>query len=453
MLPFFDRLCATAAIVLVALPHPADAAVKKAVSIAALQTLIATAAPGDVIAVQNGVYTTDAPITVACAGTAEQPIVIMVAAVGGVEIRGTDGFAVVPPAAYVEIRGFVFTHAGDRAVIEPGASHVRIVRNTFHCAGAGAYLTVSGDDCEVAYNAFRDKATKGNMLSVTGAGSQVARRLWVHHNHFHDFASAHVNGAETIRFGLSGLSMSRGDGRVEDNLFERCCGENELISNKSGGNTYRFNTFLDSPGGQLTLRHGNDCVVYGNVFRGTDGLRFFGDRHRIFGNYFEGNTLGFTIGNGDGEVANGAKLTSHDRPDGCVVSFNVLIDDGTPFRMLPRNPGGLGATHTTISHNVVVGGGLAARIEGPNVDAVWKDNVLWTTEGSSDVPDSGFATRDPVLTALPGGLRLPAAWIKRLEVSVPRRPSSITTSPVEDGPVSVRLIAADEVGPDAKSGP
>ncbi len=76
-----------------------------------------------------------------------------------------------------------------------------------------------------------------------------------------------------VRLGLSGLSMSMGLAIVEHNLFERCRGENELISNKSGGNTYRYNTFLDGAGTKPTLRHGNECAVYGNVFRATAGLR------------------------------------------------------------------------------------------------------------------------------------------------------------------------------------
>jgi len=125
---------------------------------------------------------------------------------------------------------------------------------------------------------------------------QIAQRVWIHHNYFHDFTNAGVNGAETIRFGLSGLSMSTGNGMIEYNLFIRCNGENELISNKSSGNTYRYNTLIDSPGAQLTLRHGNDCQAYGNYFRNTDGLRVYGDRHQIFSNYFEGNTKGIDMG-------------------------------------------------------------------------------------------------------------------------------------------------------------
>ena len=55
---------------------------------------------------------------------------------------------------------------------------------------------------------------------------------------------------------------------VEKNLFEKCNGETECISNKSCGNIYRENTFLEVSG-TLTLRHGNGCIVERNVFSAT----------------------------------------------------------------------------------------------------------------------------------------------------------------------------------------
>lgn len=382
----------------------AGAAVRLVDSIAALQQAIDAARPGDTITVQAGVLTTSEPLTVRGAGTADQPITIAAASIGGVEIAGSHGFAVTAPAAHVVIRGFRFTHASGRNTIAGGTQHVRFTRNVFYCSGEGAYLTVSGDHAEVDHNEFRDKHTLGNMLSVTGTGSQVARRLWVHHNYFHDFANARGNGAETIRFGLSGLSLSQGEGLVEYNLFVRCMGENELISNKSCGNTYRYNTFLDSRGAQLTLRHGNDCVVYGNVFRGTDGLRVFGDRHQIFSNYFEGNSIGINLGNGGAEVADGAPLTSHDRPDHCVIAFNTLVDNATHYLMNRRTPTALGATHTTFANNVLQGGGVAAKIDGPNPDARWTGNLVWNTGGTGDLPADGFLTADPRLARDDDGL-------------------------------------------------
>lgn len=378
-------------------------------SLAELETRLAQAKPGDTFIVSNGTYTTTQPLVITRQGTAEAPLRIVAETVGGVELAGTHGFRIEAPAAHVIIEGFTFTHASGRIAITDGTHHIRFSRNTFRCTGEGPYLTVTGDDVQLDRNDFRDKSAVGNMINVTGVDGQVARRLWIHHNHFRDFTPTGINGSETIRVGLSGLSMSMGHAMVEHNLFERCRGENELISNKSGGNTYRYNTFLDSAGTQLTLRHGNECVVYGNIFRGTDGLRLFGDRHRIFGNYFEDNTLGINLGNGGAEVADGAALTSHDRPDDNVIVFNVLVNNRTQYRMTRRTPVALGATNTTFSYNVLVGGGTAASIEGPNTGAVWKDNVLWNTAGTGDFPPNSFTANDPGLVRNTHGLSLPAA--------------------------------------------
>lgn len=367
-------------------------------SIQALMARLNRASPGDTIIVKDGVYTTTAALTVRRAGAPERPITIAAETVGGVEITGTHGFHVVQPAAHVIIRGFKFTHAAGRNSIAAGARHVRFSRNIFECTGEGPYLTVTGDDAEVDYNEFRNKKTVGNMLSVTGTGSQVARRVWIHHNYFHNFANAWNNGAETLRLGLSSLSMSTGAAIVEYNLFVRCLGENELISNKSSGNTYRYNTIIDSPGTQLTLRHGNDCLVYGNYFHNTEGLRIFGDRHLVFSNYFEGNYIGINLGNGGAEVADGAPLTSHDRPDNCVIVFNTLVNNRTHYQMSRRTPTALGATGTTFAHNILQGGGTAAKIEGPYSGAHWSGNILWDTV-PGDLPEEAYRRTDPQLAA------------------------------------------------------
>jgi poly(beta-D-mannuronate) lyase len=368
-------------------------------TLADLQARIDAAKPGETIVIVDGSYVVTAPLTVRAKGRAGAPVRIVAEHVGGVTLSGSDGFDVAADAAHVQVDGFVFTHRSGRTQVRSGASHVRFMHNVFECAGDGAYLTIAADDTEIDRNEFRNKRTLGNMIDVRGAGTQVARRVWIHDNYFHDFTSPGpgTNGAETIRFGLSGLSMSKGLGVIERNLFVRCTGENEMLSIKSGSNVIRDNTLLDSPGAQLTLRHGNENVVRRNYLRGTDGIRIFGDRHRVSENYLEGNTVAIQIGNGDGEVADGAALTSHDRPDAAVIAQNVLVNNVRNIVMTSRDKG-LGATDATIAHNIIDGGGPAAVIDGPLPGTIWRDNTVWTTAGAGSMPD-GFTRKKPVIPA------------------------------------------------------
>src|SRR5262245_46044029 len=392
-------------------------------SIQDLQSRINGAVAGDIIIVHNGVYTTNAAITVNRRGTADDPIRIVAQTVGGVEITGTHGFNVTSPATYVEIEGFLFTHISGRNQIRSGATHIQFTRNFFECTGEGAYLTIAGDDAQINFNEFRNKSTLGNMIDVRGSGSQIARRVWIHHNYFHDFISPGGNGAETIRFGLSGLSLSNGFGLIEHNLFERCTGENELISNKSSSNTYRYNTIVDSPGGELTLRHGNDCLVYGNYFRNSAGMRIFGDRHQVFSNYLEA-TIGINIGNGDGEVADGAPLTSHDRPDNCVITFNTLVDNTRNYFMTGRT-NGLGATNTVFANNIIQGGGGAAGLNGLYTGAVWGGNIIWETASAGAMPAGSYDVDDTLLAPKATGVLRPQPGSPAIDSAVGDYPAVV----------------------------
>ncbi len=430
-------------------------------SIAALKSKIYSAAPGDTITLKNGVYATTTAIAVRARGTAEEPITIAAESVGGVEISGTNGFSVSEPAEHVIIRGFTFTHASGKNTIGAGTAHVRFSRNVFHCTGDGAYLSVVGDDAQVDGNEFREKQSAGAMLAVGGTGAQVARRLWVHHNQFRDLTGAIGTVSEMLRFGLSQLALSTGAGLVEHNLFVRCRGENEIVSNRSSGNTYRYNTVIESPSSQFTLRAGNDCQVYGNVFRATEGLRIYGDRHQVFSNYFEGNYIGVALGNGSGEIADGAPPTGHDRPDYCVIAFNTFVDNRTHYQLMRRAVGALGATHTTFANNVITGTGLAAKIEGPYTDATWSGNLLWVAGSPGDLPAEGYTKADPLLAAGPDGVRRPRPGspvigsavgdFPAVKVDLDGQPrpekKSQGADEISDAPAVAMVLTAADVGP------
>lgn len=371
-------------------------------SIAELQKAVDQARPGTDIRLKDGLYTTEADVMIKVQGSAEKPIRIAAEHAGKVEITGKGGFSLVAPAKYVVISGFKFTHLASKAKSGSGTSFCRWTRNVFENAGNGEYLTLAGNDIEVDYNTFQNKASMGRFIAVRGTGSQIAERLHVHHNYFNNFSQQTGNGAEAFQFGLSGFSMSSSNSVVEYNLFERCEGENELISVKASGVTLRYNTIRDCLA-QFTLRHGNKCLVYGNYFTRTPGLRIFGDDHTVYSNYFENCKPAITIGNGDGEVANGDKLTVHDRPDRVLIAFNTLIDNPENI-VLPNRKEGMGATLITVAYNVVSGGGAAAGISGPLNNGKWEGNLIFKTRGAGDMPASGYTEKDPGLVRDSKGL-------------------------------------------------
>src|SRR6266511_2328702 len=113
-------------------------------------------------------------------------------------------------------------------------------------------------------------------------------------------------------------------------------------------------------------------------------MRIFGDRHHIFNNYFEATT-GINMGNGDGEVADGAPLTSHDRPDDNVIAFNTLVNNARNYFQTGRTDG-LGATNTVFANNILQAGGAAASLSGPYAGGGWEGNIVWETAGAGAMP-------------------------------------------------------------------
>jgi len=371
-------------------------------SIAELQSAIEKAKPGDKIVVKDGVYTTTSDISIACVGTKDHPITITAQDLGKAEISGSSGFNLVSPSAYVIIRDFKFTHAASKAKSSSGSTFCRWTNNIFETPGDGEDLLIAGNDNEIDHNTFQNKNAMGRFLAIRGSGSQIAQRLRIHHNYFKSQKDqGGKNGAETLQFGLSGFSLSSSNSVVEYNLFEDCAGENEMISVKASAVTLRYNTIRNCPA-QFTLRHGNKCQVYGNYFYNTPGIRIFGDDHLVYSNYFENCNPAITIGNGDGEVANGAQLTSHDRPDRVLIALNILVNNKANIVQQGRKDG-LGATHVKVVNNIIEGGTSAASISGPNVDATWADNIIFKT-AAGDMPKAGYVIKDPKLNKDDAGL-------------------------------------------------
>jgi len=368
----------------------------KVTSLPTLEVAIADSSPGTEIILANGVYTSTNIIRIARTGTAAEPITLSAETLGGVEITGTQGFHIEAPAAYIVIKGFKFTHEVGGEEIAAGANHCRYTRCTFQLPGRGHYLLVNGDDAEIDHNTFQNKFTEGQMLVVYGPGTnEMAQRTWIHHNCFTNFPNAHVNNCSSIQIGLSGRSMASSHALVESNLFLRCRGENENICNKCCESTYRYNTFGEGCS-ELSLRHGNFNIVYGNFFLGSEGVRIFGKDDKIYSNYFEKCVRAIHIGNGDALIPPD-KLTGHDRPDRTLIVFNTLIDNKNSLMMAGRNHG-LGARDFTFANNIIETSGKAVNIEGPITNAIWLGNIIWgCTNGVGNIPEIGYKLIDPLL--------------------------------------------------------
>lgn len=155
------------------------------------------------------------------------------------------------------------------------------------------WVSLYGAGIRVDHSQFVGKANAGAMLVVIRDQPwPLANHIRIDHNWFGPRPVLGANGGETIRIGTSTESLSDSITTVEDNWFERCDGEVEIVSVKSGKNVIRGNVF-DSSQGSVVLRHGHGNLVERNVFLGhglphTGGVRVINERQIVRGNYMEG---------------------------------------------------------------------------------------------------------------------------------------------------------------------
>ncbi len=268
-----------------------------------------------------------------------------------------------------------------------------------------------------------------------------------------------------MRVGYSHQSMTNSGTVVERNLFERCDGEIEIISNKSCENVYRFNTFRDCAG-MLTLRHGNRCVVEGNFFlgqhkRGSGGIRIIGEDHVVINNYIDGVTQGgFWITSGIPD----SPLTGYFQARRCLIAFNTLVDSPGPCLDLSAGFGASGRTlrpeSITIANNLFAptSGKLEKGEEGENYR--WVGNAVSKAAGTA--PERpGVRPMDLQLNRGKDGLRRPGADsplrraaegefpMVKIDIDGQERtvPADIGCDQIATSPASNHPLAPGEVGP------
>jgi len=298
---------------------------------------------GDTIILKNGVWK-DFEILLEGQGTAEEPITLKPETKGKVTLSGNSNLRLA--GEHLIVSGLVFKDGftPTSAVISFRKSKTEVANNSRVTEIVidnysnperfenDSWVTMYGKHNRFDHNHLEGKSNKGVTMAVrldTPASRENYHRI--DHNYFGPRSILGSNGGETLRIGTSHYSLSDSFTVVENNYFDRCDGELEIISNKSGNNRFVGNVFYESRG-TLTMRHGNDTLVENNVFFGnnadhTGGIRVINKRQTIRNNYLEG-LAGYRFG-GALVVMNGvpnSPINRYHQVEDSIIENNSLID-------------------------------------------------------------------------------------------------------------------------------
>lgn len=334
------------------------------------------AGPGDVITLANGTWD-DFEIVFSGQGTQSEPIKLTAETPGKVILSGQSNLRLA--GEYLEVSGLVFKDGytptseviSFRLDSENLANNSRITNvvidnyNQPERQEVDFWVMMYGKNNRFDHNHIVGKSNKGVTMAVR-LNSEASQQNYHHidHNYFGPRQILGSNGGETLRIGTSHHSRTDSYTTVENNYFDRADGELEIISNKSGRNEFLNNTFYESRG-TLTMRHGNNNLVEGNVFFGngadhTGGIRVINAGQTIRNNYMEG--LKGTRFGGALVVMNGVPngpINRYDPVVNALIVNNTLVD----------------------SDNIQLGAGSDEERSGAPSDSVFENNLIVNADG------------------------------------------------------------------------
>lgn len=415
---------------------------------AAYATAVRALAPGDTVVLADGVWR-DVDLLFRGTGKIGQPIKLTAQTPGKVILSGQSQLRLA--GAHLEVSNLVFRDGwapgGEvisfRRSASEWADHSRVTGividryNKPDRQQSDHWVALYGQHNRFDHNQLVGKTNAGTTLVVVrNATSGLDNQHRIDHNWFGPRPNLGSNGGETMRIGTSHDSQSDSRTVVENNWFEQCDGEVEIVSNKSGGNTYRGNVFQDSRG-SLVLRHGHGNLVERNVFLGhgkahTGGVRVINRNQTVRDNYFEGIA-------GDNFAAalsvmagtHNAPLNRYEQIDHAVIERNSFIQVGTLLlgagldeerNAMPVN--------SRIAGNLFIGDG--------------KRDLLRTQGDLSGITFSGNVQSPAVSPGFPGGVRGQSLTLQRAANGL-----LYPTTAVDAGaPRDLTPIARDQVGVD-----
>lgn len=465
---------------LMAFTPDVDAATFAAGDAESARKALATAKPGDEVVLAAGEWK-DVDLRLVGHGTATAPIVVRSDKPGGTVFTGASrirlgGEHVTLSGVWMkDISGSKADWLEFRIDSKLRAKHCRVIDCSFTESAdfnpaekESRWVGIYGQGNTLQRCFFSGKKNKGTTVVVWLGGEDTGH----HHligNHFGERPRLGKNGGEALRVGDSKSSMMDAECLVEGNLFERCDGETECISNKSCGNVYRANTFREVQG-TLTLRHGNRCTVEGNFFLGnhrstTGGIRIIGEGHRVLNNYLEGLE-------GDGfrspivlvKGIPGSPANGYFQVKEATVAFNTIIDCkyGLLVGYNDVKEATLAPSHCQFVGNVVMARSPQSKIlliDAGSQEIDWRGNVFGGATAVAEIP--GIVWRDPGLSQSGDGLWRPskgspgldsvegASSITRIDMDGDERgnPADAGADELATGSPKSRPLTSKDVGP------
>ncbi len=429
---------------------------------------VARLEPGDTLTLANGEWR-DFQIVFAGRGTEARPITLTAQTPGGVILTGRSNLSLA--GEHLVVSNLVF-----KGGASPTGEVISFRKSRTERAN---YSRVTGvvidgfskpdrteSDNWVALYGHHNRFDHNQLIGKTNAGTTLViirdpeqgleNHHAIDHNYFGRRAVLGSNGGETIRVGTSHASATSSFTTVENNWFEQCSGEVEIVSNKSGGNIYRGNVFFESQGA-LVLRHGDDNLVEDNVFIGnglpnTGGVRVINRRNIVRNNYMEGLagsnfgsalTLMYGVPN--------SPVHRYVQVDGAVIENNTLVD----AREMAFGAG-MDAERSAAPVNSRFNANLIVNRDGRDPIRVQGDMSGVTFAGNVQSPRAtaalrGVAARKVTLERGESGLLLPkgegGAGVRRDLAFLPREQTGVSWYPKTKPVVALDSGAVHSVAP------
>lgn len=457
--------------ILLALSTTASSAPQKEVrmiSITELENRVNQAQPGETIILPDGIYEGEEANLIG-KGTFDKPIILRAASRGKTIFKSPIQIE----GQYLTLEGFAFEAKGN---IEIEGTGIRITRCTMTDVQVGKWIRVRPDSRQVEIDHCRFANKTNNLVEPRGCQlmqivvRNQGEKHHIHHNYFLDIPKGKSsNGYETVQLITQGNPFDPDPGDcgtiIENNLFERCNGEAEVISVKSNGNILRANTFKNCRGG-LVLRHGDGNTVSECFFIGDDepragGVRLQGQDQVVINNSFK------SLGAYGVAMMDGTPDDLYIRTERALVAFNTFVDCDPALNVglnHSKHPNGTPPKDSTIANNLFV-----TNTSGQTVRFVQNDEPEnWTWQGNVTNGDLGISERDGILKTditlqiLPNGIPLPPEnFLKTAQGNFPNittdamgqpRGEQKTIGCIEHAntPKSGGPLLHEHVGPDAK---